>query len=919
MARIVSVGMLCVAIASGAVAQGPPRSVSDPGVITTRQAITPAGVQAIFNGRVLVASFCGSDQELTVAAQSRGGFTLHRLGLTANRTLATYTPPDQRTLGLQGMTCRPQTRELLLSMSARQGDKNTHVIELLPAGASAPTDRTHVETTMGSGSGDTPVFGDRTAWQTAATLSGTLPNAGTLGGVSIAAHAPIAVAALTASNRVAVIDLEKKAIAQQLPVGIAPFTAAVNGDGTIAWVSNWAGRVPQAGDPTAPTGPSPTADRVVIDQRGVAATGTISRVDLKAGRQTQEITVGLHPTALVWDEPKQRLYVANSNSDAISVIDTTAARVVATWEIQPFQKTIMGVAPTALGLSKDGQQLFVTCAGINAVAVLRTSTGAIDGLIPTAWYPNTIALSPNGNTLAVTTLLGVGSGADIADNLKIFRAELPNLEPGPSRRYVHAYRGTVHVIPVPDATQLAAYSRSVAENNRLPLRADAPAAAPQQTRVRPAPRAVPEQAGDPSLIEHVVYIVKENRTYDQLFGDLERGNGDPSLVLYGEDTAANHRKLAREFVVLDNFFATGGNSGEGHQWVTQSSETEYTHFPGYGGRSYPFDGNDPIAYAKSGFLWDAALARAKTFANFGEFIPSGQYGDVDKQAGRLDTRKLRQDMMEQWKAGEQFVNRFNVKSPIPPLDAHLVREFPSYGVVPDVVRARIFLRHLKQWEQSGTMPNLTYIQLPIDHTGGTSPGYCTPKACVADNDLALGQIVEGITHSKFWPKTAIFVVEDDAQGGLDHVDGHRTVALLISPYVKRQAVDSTFYSHPSIAKTIELILGLPNLSLFDLIAHDMRNSFTNTPDLTPYTAVTPQQSIFEVNPNATALRGQARRDAVASAKMNWAVPDAVPSAELNRILWRRERGAKPYPGTKQALFAPYALADEDDKDEARER
>jgi hypothetical protein len=419
----------------------------------------------------------------------------------------------------------------------------------------------------------------------------------------------------------------------------------------------------------------------------------------------------------------------------------------------------------------------------------------------------------------------------------------------------------------------------------------------------------------------VVYIVKENRTYDQVLGDLERGNGDRSLSIYGEAVTPNHHKLAREFVTLDNFYATGGNSGDGHQWVTQAAETDYPYWPGYDGRSYPFDGNDPIAYASGGFLWDVALKAGKTFADFGEFIPLGQYAELktspleELQGGPMrNVIKLRSDLLQQWKQGEQFVNRFQVSSPIPPLDAHLVRDFPSYGgTSPDVMRARIFLRYLQQWQAQGSMPNLVFVQLPSDHTAGTTPGYSTPKACLADNDLALGQIVEGISHSSFWPHTAVFIVEDDAQAGVDHVDGHRTVALLASPYARRNFVDSTFYSHPSIAKTIELMLGLPNLSLFDLIATDMRNSFNSTLDLTPYTAVEPKQSLFEVNPAARALRGQARRDALESARMDWRVPDAAPVEKLNRILWRNERGQAPYPGAKSAVLRPSAFDAEEDE------
>jgi hypothetical protein len=243
----------------------------------------------------------------------------------------------------------------------------------------------------------------------------------------------------------------------------------------------------------------------------------------------------------------------------------------------------------------------------------------------------------------------------------------------------------------------------------------------------------------------------------------------------------------------------------------------------------------------------------------------------------------------------------------------LVRNFPAYSLdIPDVVRARIFLDKLKEYEAQGTMPHLTVMLLPSDHTSGTRPGANTPKAMVADNDLALGQVVEGLTKSKFWPKMAIFVVEDDSQNGVDHVDGHRTVALAISPYTRRNHVDSTMYSHQSMLKSIELILGLPSMSLFNLIANDMRASFTDTPNLTPFSAIIPKQDLLELNPQASALTGERKAGALASAQMNFSVPDAVPTEKLNRIVWHEIKGwSTPYPGTRNATFSPFQLDDDD--------
>ncbi|HYO83484.1 MAG TPA: alkaline phosphatase family protein, partial [Bryobacteraceae bacterium] len=607
------------------------------------------------------------------------------------------------------------------------------------------------------------------------------------------------------------------------------------------------------------------------------------------GTATHTVAVGLHPTALALDEQRQRLYVANSNSDSISVIDTAANRVVSTIQLQPFHEKTPGVAPTALVLSADGKRLFAACGGINAVAVLDAASGRVEGLIPTSWYPNALALSPDGRKLAVTALLGVGSG----------------WRETPKHRFVHSYRGTVHVLDIPDAAQLASYSTAVAENNRIQLAGSGarPPIALAPRSQAPA-RAIPQRAGEASLIEHVVFIIKENRTYDQVLGALPHGNGDRSLVMFGRDVTPNQHKLAEEFVVLDNFYATGGNSADGHQWITQATETSYCLWPGYIGRSYPYDGSDPIAYASSGFLWDYALARRKTVRVYGEYVPAMRV-PVNRHA-----------MLKRWsEGGTSFSKEWSVKSPIPSLDGVIARQFPSYNRgVPDVVRASIFLEEFRDMEKRGTMPNLTMIQLPSDHTEGARAGSSTAKAMVADNDYALGQIVEALSQSRFWPKMAIFVIEDDAQNGVDHVDGHRTVALAISPYVKRRHVDSTFYSTQSMVKTIELILGLPTMSLFDLIASDMRLSFTDVPDLQPFQAERPEQSLFERNPPVKALRGKAREAALASARMRFGVPDAAPTGRLNRILWGQVRGWNtPYPGTRAAVFTPMGIEVEDDE------
>jgi len=825
----------------------PVRAVTDPGVVVTRQLITPAGVQSVFDGRIYGVAFGETESEIWVLSAGR----IYRINWRANRVLERI--PLVGSAGLQGIAYAAAGRQALSTNASKD---NARLLAVRNGEAKVLAE--------GFGSFAVGALAAATRRDSAGRRLAAVP--------------------VIARNKLAVVDLESNRLVGAPVTGIAPFGAVLSEDGSTAYVTNWGGRLPKSGELTAPTGLAKDADRVVIDRRGIAATGTVTKIDLVKMRPVATIAVGLQPNAMAWDETHHRLYVANGNSDSVSVIDTRTDRVSATYTIRPFGNRAPGVAPTALALAPGGAELYVACGGINAVAVLNTASGAVKGLIPTAWYPNTLALSPDGLQLAVGTLLGAGSG---------WREE-------PRKRFVHSYRGSVSVLPVPDAAQLASYTTAVAENNRLPLSAPPPAV-PSTAK----PRAIPLRAGEPSLIEHVVYVIKENRTYDQVFGDIRKGNGDPSLVMFGEDVTPNQHRLAEEFVLLDNFYASGGNSGDGHQWLTQANETGYAMWPGWAGRSYPFDGTDPIAYSERGFLWDYALRAKKTVRVYGEFAPRTQAPQGSNRA----------DLFERWKKGEDFSHLWHTTSPIPALDGLLARNFPGYATtIPDVIRARLFLADLKKWESEGRMPNLVLLQLPSNHTHGAAPGSHSAKAMVADNDLALGQVVEGLTHSKFWPKMAIFVVEDDAQNGVDHVDGHRTVALAVSPYVRRHSVDSTFYAQTSMVKTIELILGLPTMSIFDLIANDMRASFQDTPDYTPYQAVEPRQSLYELNPRLDALSGPARRAALDSMKMRFDVPDAAPSERLNRILWHSVRGWNtPYPAVRRAAFAPLSL-DVDDND-----
>jgi YVTN family beta-propeller protein len=834
----------------------PVRAPHDPGVVTTRQAITPAGVPSVFQGRVYGVAWAGASGDLWVLHASE----VYRLDWRTNRVVAHW--PHRGTPGNQSIVADPATEDALIGNSTRAKQGDPQLAGLVRA----------------QGGGLRPL---------AQGLGRFLPGALAVSAEPDAAGKRYVAAPLVYENKVAIIDVSTGATVRQIDTGIAPFAAAIDRKGTTVWVSNLGGRPPKPDELFASPKQKP-AEQVVVDSRGIASTGTVTRIDLKTGAAAGTIAVGLHPTALALDEARGRLYVANGNSDSVTAIDTQRGVAVRTIPIQPFSQAVRGIAPTALAVSADGATLYAACGGINAVAVIDTASAKVRGMIPTGWYPTGLALDATGKRLAVSSLLGAGSG----------------WRESPGKRYVHANRGSVAVVDVPEAAQLAAYTTAVAENNRLRL-AGSPEAA-RETARNARPSAVPARSGEPSKIEHVVFIIKENRTYDQVLGDIRKGNGDPSLVMFGEAVTPNQHRLAEQFVLLDNFYSTGGNSADGHQWLTQANETEYCLWPGYQGRSYPYDGSDPMAYSSGGFLWNYAQARGRSVRVYGEF------------AGTTAPGRPRLDLLRKWEQGGDFTSDWTVKAPIASMNPILAANYPAYNTqIPDVARAQIFLADLKKFEAKGDLPNLILLQLPSNHTNGTTPGVSTPKAMVADNDLALGQIVEALSRSRFWPKMAIFVVEDDAQNGVDHVDGHRTTAFVASPYARRGHVDSTFYSHQSMLKTIELILGLPTMSLFDLIATEMRASFTEEADLTPYTAVRPAQSLMEINPPAAALAGAARKAALDSAKMKWNTPDAAPTERLNRIVWGAIKGWNtPYPAPKRSVFSPLSL---DVEDEDRER
>lgn len=683
----------------------------------------------------------------------------------------------------------------------------------------------------------------------------------------------VAYVTLSRNNTLAVVNLATKTV-EEIPVGIAPYTLTVSRG--KAYVTNWGGRKPQPGDVTGPTAGS---QAVVDPQTGIASTGTVSVIDIAARKTVNEIAVGLHPCAMALSPGAARLYVANANSDTISVIGTLAEKVIDTYDVKPMKNLPFGSAPNALVLSRDGRTLYVANGGNNLVAALDAANGKLHGLIPTGWYPGAIRLRTADGLLCVANTKGVG-GHDTSANVENKKKNFGENWHGYN---THDAQGSVSLIPAPDAAELAAYTFRAACNMRLPLMNEILTMPAAENTLKP----VPSRPGERSPFKHVLYIIKENRTYDQVFGDLPQGNGDSSLCLFGRDVTPNHHALAEEFVLLDNFYCNGVLSADGHQWTNEGYVTDYLE-KSFGGwpRSYPYEGEDAVAFAPSGFIWDHVLRKGLTFRDYGEFV----------HAKITPKNATWTDVYRDYLDGTEKVS-IRAESPLHTLGPYLCPTFIGFpGIVQDVYRAREFLEEFRAFEARGECPNFMIMLLPNDHTSGTREGLPTPRAMVADNDLALGQIVEAVSHSRFWPETVIFVVEDDPQAGLDHVDSHRTVALCISPYTKRGYVDSSYYNQTSMLRTIELVFGLLPMNQFTMAANPMLDCFAETPNLAPYVCKPNNIPLDEMNKKVALLKGKQRYYARKSLEMPLDDIDQADETLFNQIIWHAVKGYDvPYP------------------------
>jgi sugar lactone lactonase YvrE len=612
------------------------------------------------------------------------------------------------------------------------------------------------------------------------------------------------------------------------------------------------------------------------------AKAAVAVLDRDEGKVLAAWPTERHPTEMALSPDGKTLFVACSNSTRVSVLDVAhEGKALETINCALYPNAPPGNTPNGLSLSPDGQLLFVANADANNLAVFNVGEPGKArplGFIPTGWYPTSVRFNPADKHLYIANGKGLTSRPNPQGPSPYGAANLR-----PVYQYIAGLmQGTLAVIELPSPEKMAEYSKQAYACS--PLRADQGV-----TAERPEGNPVPGKVGEPSPIKHVIYVIKENRTYDQVFGDVPEGNGDPSLCLFGERITPNHHKLARQFVLLDNFYVDGEVSADGHEWSMGAYATDFVEKTWplvYRGSplkklTYPAEGaQDAVARPAGGYLWDRCAEAGVSYRSYGEWIENGKTPN--------DPGKAR------------------VKA----LEGHFDPLFRGFDMdYPDQKRADRFIEELGRFERDGGMPALSIVRLPNDHTEGTRPGKPTPIAHVADNDLALGRVVEAVSKSKFWKDTAIFVLQDDAQNGPDHMDAHRTVALVISPYTKRGHVDSTPYSTSSMLRTMELILGLKPMSQFDTAARPMYASFQAKPDLSGYQHVVPEVDREEKN-KATAW------GAKLSEGFELTKEDAADDLLLNEVIWRSVKGpdsAMPAP-VRAAFVFPHQKKDKDDDD-----
>lgn len=675
---------------------------------------------------------------------------------------------------------------------------------------------------------------------------------------------------LNGNNELLKIRWSDKTILWRTVTGVAPYGLAI-ANGHI-YVSNWAGSIVK--DSTKESAGTPWGLAYTNPITGATAMGTVSVINQITGAAIKEIEVGLHPNALKTSADEKFVYVSNGSSDAITVINTKNYSIAETIEVGLLKakNSLQGSTPNALELNAADNILYVANGFDNAVAVINLGKHAasngkgqtqISGYIPTEAYPCGIKIV--ANQLVITNL--ESDGANVIDDKK-------------NARSIHNQLASVSIVPLPDKIALEKYTQEVAQLNFI-NRTDQFLLQPRDG-IAPVP--VPQRLGEPSVFKHVVYIIKENKTYDQVLGDMPVGKNDASLCIFGKKITPNIHALAKQFGWMDDYYASGKSSAEGHQWTDAGMVSDYVEknvrawF-----RSYPHRQEDALVYNKAGFIWNHALDHGKTVRIFGEACKT-----------EYDTKLKWAAIYSKYKDGKQpdWYNSTTIAR-IRPIISPTYPDCDNIAFS-DQQRADIFIQEWKKFEQSDSLPNLMILSLPNDHTAGTSPDFPTPNAMVADNDLAVGRIVDLISKSKFWDSTVIFITQDDSQSGWDHISAYRTIGLTVSAYSSGK-LNTSNYNQTSMLRTIEQILGLPPMNIVDATARLMTDCFTTKKNSATYTFMPNNIPLNEPNKSLSSLQGKAKKYALQSQNEVFNEVDGGEDNAMNRILWFYAKGNAKYP------------------------
>lgn len=623
------------------------------------------------------------------------------------------------------------------------------------------------------------------------------------------------------NNSLYVCNVRTHRVLKQIPLGAEAYTCLLSPDGTTLYISLWGG------------------EKILF-------------VNTQTDQITDSVTTESHPNDMCLTHNGEYLYVANANSNSVSVIDTKNKKVIETLTTSLYPDAPAGSTTNSVALSSNDKILYAANADNNCLAVFDVSHpdhARSLGFIPAGWYPTCVRVA--GGKLWVSNGKGFRSmanpeGPNPTDTRQKLSSEGFKGGKRPVQYIGGLFWGKMSVIPVPDKITLSAYSQAVYKNTPYNKEKD-------ETASGEPGNPIPEKPGGATPIKYVFYIIKENRTYDQVLGDVKEGNGDPALCLFGDSITPNEHRLVQNFVLLDNFYVDAEVSADGHNWSTAAYATDYvektwpTLYSGRGG-TYDYEGTRPVAYPAKGFIWNYCQRAGISYRSYGEFVHDGK----------------------------GFI--------LPAIRGHYCPYFPDFDLsIQDVYREKMWERDFDSLVAAHALPHLNTIRFPDDHTSGMKLGAYTPYAAAADNDLAVGRFIEHLSHSPVWDSSVVFILEDDAQDGPDHVDAHRSPCWVIGPYVKRHFVDHTMYSTSGVLRTIELILGLPPMSQYDAAATPLWRSFTAVPDFTPYTALPEKVNIDARNTKDDEL-------AKISATFNLSKEDEVPDNIFNEVIWKGIKG-----------------------------